>query len=442
MTRDLNLNVRRKPALGKIGQMLVIFALFLTVLMLFVGLGVDLGFAFITKAQLSKAVDAAALAGMSNFYLGGDTASNIAAGTFSANFAPGGAKPGYVTAMPVPQINFGTDAQGNQTLTVSATAVINTFFIRVLPQWKTLAIGDTGQATRAKVIMTLVLDRSGSMDPGCSGTDCTQGGLYLPSAVANFINVFEDNFDEAAMVSFASTAVTNVAMQTPFKDAITTAASSLSWVGGTFSHGGLTNALAINNAVAVPTNQNAIKVVVFFTDGQANMIQNSLSCSGTATWNFGGWESNDVTIGFWSPSAPNTCAGQICPTHINSGSYIGCSGATCAPSACSPALFPSIAGTNLTMNTTHIVLESEARCIQVANQMRAAGMYVYCIGLNSAGGVNVPNATFLQEVANDPASPTYDNTQPTGEALVTGNGANLTQLFQQVAGDIVLRLTY
>ena len=136
MPRNLDLHDRRQSGRdGERGQMLVLFAVFLVVLVLFMGLGIDLGFAYVTKAQLSKAVDAAALAGMSNFYQGSAIASNIAAGAFAANFAPGGTKPGYIKTMPVPSINFSTDSASNQTLTVSATATINTFFIGVLPWW-------------------------------------------------------------------------------------------------------------------------------------------------------------------------------------------------------------------------------------------------------------------------------------------------------------------
>lgn len=448
--RNLRLPCRRQSGRNRErGQMLALFAVFLVVLILFMGLGIDLGFVYITKAQLSKAVDAAALAGMSNFYQGSATASNIAAGTFAANFMPSGNKPGYIQTKPVPSINFSVDAASNQTLTVSATATINTFFVGVLPWWKTMNVADTGKATRAKVIMTLVLDRSGSMDPvsqASGGCGTTLGGQWLPSAVANFISVFEDTVDQAAMVSFASTSVTNVAMGTPFVSAITTAASGLIWSGGTFAHGGLSNALAINNSVVVPTNVNAIKVVVFFTDGQCNMIQNTLTCptGASQSWNFGGYLNSGDPVAFWLPNDPYTHSGQLCAQYLNTGGGYGCGGDSCSiPAGCGGLSFPSVNGGTLPITVPNIVSESQARCVQVANQMRANGMYVYSIGLAaSAASADIPSYVFLQEVANDRASPTYDRTLPTGEAVITGNGAELNQLFQQIAGDILTRLTY
>ena len=430
MHRNLNLQSHRWSGReGERGQILILFAVFLTVLVLFMGLGIDLGFAYITKAQLSKAVDAAALAGMSNFYQGSGTASNIAVGAFAANFAPAGKKPGYVATMPVPSIGFSTDSASNQTLTVSATATINTFFIGILPQWKTLNVTDTGQATRAKVIMTLVLDHSGSMDP-YNGS--SQGGAYLPTAVANFINVFEDNVDSAAVVTFGSSVTNDVPMSTPFIAKVTSAANNIIWAGGTFSHGGLTNALQINNAVVVPANVNAIKAV-FFTDGEPNMIQTVTSCPNPLApaqrWNFGGHDIG-YPAGVWQTNAVSAAYGG----NSQNGYYCLFPCGTCAS-------FPSIDGSSYPYTMVNIIQESTNRCIQVANQMRAAGMYVYCIGLN-VGGVGALDADFLKQVANAEGSPTFNGNLPKGLALTTGNGADLTELFQQVAGDILLRLTY
>jgi hypothetical protein len=449
------------------GQILPLCALWIVVLIPFVGLSIDLGFAYIAKAQLSKAVDAAALAGISNFFQKAPIPQNIAISTFNANFAPTGTLPSRYAAMPVPTVTFSTAANGNEMIQVQATATINTFFIRMLPaiggaNWNTLSVSDVGQATRAKVIMTLVLDHSGSMDPNCNlaGSDCSQGGTYLPTAVANFIDVFEDNVDEAAMVSFGATSVTNVAMETPFKSDITAAANKLQWTGGTFSHGGLSNALAINNSVTVAAGVNAVKVVVFFTDGMANMIQSRYGgCTGIPLqeWNCGGWLNTGDPVGFWSPNTANTCTNQECPPYVNtSGEYftddLTCGTITCGseanpiPAFCSSATtFPSInGGTPPALTAPNIVTEAQARCIQVANQMRANGMYVYSIGLTASA--SPPDPLFLQLVANDPVLEqtdpgAFETNMPPGQAVTSGNGSDLNQLFQQIAGDIQERLT-
>jgi Flp pilus assembly protein TadG len=83
------------------GQILIILALVLPVLILFVGLAIDGGMAYITKAKLSKAVDAACLTGMKNLAQGQSTATSLATHIFNANY---GANP------PMPTITFPTDA--------------------------------------------------------------------------------------------------------------------------------------------------------------------------------------------------------------------------------------------------------------------------------------------------------------------------------------------
>src|SRR2546427_81441 len=144
----------------KHGQTLVTFAVLLVVLMLFVGLAIDLGFAYLTRASLSKAVDAASLTGARNLSLGDDQAKALAVATFNANYP----QTGRDVAWPLrPSVSFDTDPGGSTLVNVSATTSISTYFIRVLPQWKALSVSSAGQATRVRVVMMPVLDRSGSM---------------------------------------------------------------------------------------------------------------------------------------------------------------------------------------------------------------------------------------------------------------------------------------
>ena len=296
-------------------------------------------------------------------------------------------------------------------------------------------VADTGKATRAKVIMTLVLDRSGSM--------LSDGGsTYLPTAVANFINVFQDNVDRAAVVTFATTATNDLPMTTPFRAAVASAVNNITtsnlWAGGTFSFGGMTNALMIENSVIVPPNQNVIKAVVFFTDGLANMIQNTLSCS-TDPWVFGGYDSGTEVL-LARTNLPITADAQNYPWNPGYGGCYFDSGCAAVAPSCCPGVtqFLSIDGTLKPFCRAYVTQDATNRVIQVANQMRANGIYVYSIGL-SDGTLPVD---FLQNVANDPDGPQYNPSLPTGQAVTTGNGADLNQLFQQIAGDILLRLTY
>jgi hypothetical protein len=263
----------------------------------------------------------------------------------------------------------------------------------------------------AQLVMTLVLDRSGSM----RGPPGQGGGAYLAPAVTDFISHFDDNTDRAAMVSFATMPSVNVPMGHPFKSVITSAVNNLVYAGATFAQGGLTNALVQNNSVP---GGNVVKVVVFFTDGLANVIQVTLNCPPQTMWNVGGFDSGSF-VGFFDPNTGN----ELCDL-ASGGSPACCAGANGFTSA--------IDGTLKSFVRTNVTADGEYRTVQVANDMRAAGMYVYSIGLGS--GVNV---SFLQQVANDPNSPTFNPTQPVGLAVISSSPADLQVVFEQIASQIL-----
>ncbi len=59
----MNIFRRHKSTSNERGQTLPMYALFLIIMLLFAGLAVDLGYAYVTRANISKAADAAALSG-------------------------------------------------------------------------------------------------------------------------------------------------------------------------------------------------------------------------------------------------------------------------------------------------------------------------------------------------------------------------------------------
>jgi hypothetical protein len=192
--------------------------------------------------------------------------------------------------------------------------------------------------------------------------------------------------------------------------------------------------MLIENSVAVPAGQQVVKAVVFFTDGLANMIESTISCPTgvSGPWNFGGYlPSETEQVSFWPTNMPATYAAQE--------TDMTCTTPSCCPS---PDTYQSFDGTPRQFNMDNVIYDATNQCILVAQQMQQQGMYVFCIGLDSASGGDVPDPGFLQAVANDPANPaTYNPALPSGVALISGNGADLAQLFQLVAAQIQLRLT-
>jgi hypothetical protein len=270
------------------------------------------------------------------------------------------------------------------------------------------------RAPRNHVVMSLVLDRSGSM--------LNDGGYAtLAPAVSNFISSFDDGYDYAAQVSYSSAASVDVPMGQPFISNIETAAAALSFGGYTCSDQGLTNALAENNAVTLQPGENVAKVIVFFTDGMANTFNYVFNC---------GARNIDYNIDLWDPATGN----------------LENSGCTVPPLLSS--INPSTGGTTSNeVNTNGCVEmrdEAEDRAERIAYLARSQGITIYCIGLGNpaspgecSGAFPVLDPVFLQNIANTPDSETYDSNQPVGLSVVATNAAQLNALFQTIAQQLL-----
>jgi len=414
---------------GLRGQTLILFLLMIVILLVFVGLGIDLGFAYITKAELSKAVDSAALEGMRNFNLGTITAGEIASNAFAANYG----KSGRDVAPPQVNFTFGT-VNGSEVINVSATVAINTFFIRALPviglgNWNTLTVGSSSQATRSPIILALVLDRSLSMT-------MNGGSTALGPAVTNFIALFNDATDYASEVSFGSCATVDVPMQQPFITQIQNAALALTFgpnAATTCSDEGLTNGLAQINVETnvAAANPNIVPVMVFFTDGMANTFNYTFTC-GSTTNNL------DIDYGGGLYDPAGGCSGYSCspaPTHLSSINP-------------SNGVITANAVTNGDCISMHY--EAENRAERIAYLARDAGYTVYCVGLGNTNDTTlgecgnvfpVLNALFLQDVANVQGCQTYNPSQLSGDYAIAEDPGQLANVFQTIASDILLRLS-
>ena len=402
----------RRGRRGEAGQSLVFYAIMALVLFLVVALSVDGGVIYLTRAELDKAVDAAVLTAVRNLSQGQTQASTLAQAAFTANYHGGGSS----ANAPGVSIAYATDANNNITVNMLATTTLDTYFMRVLPRFKTFQVSSGASATRAKLIMSLVLDVSGSMQNN-------GGALALPPAVKTFISNFDDNLDQVSMISFASTTNLVVSMRKPFKNAITTAVNSLVFNGATYTDGGLQLALQQNNSVAVASGDNVIKIVVLFTDGYANTFQGTWPTN--KTFNVGGF---DPPPGYYAILDPRT--GNQLPNNFSL--FTGP-----APSYCpSMVNFVSADGTTKSVTPANCTQEGQLRGLATANAIRSTNMYVYCIGLG-----NTLDRNFILGVANDPAAPTYDPNQPVGAGLFAPNASQLQTVFQQIAAKILLRLT-
>ena len=412
------------------GQSMLLFVLFMFVLLLFVGLGIDLGFAYITRAQLSKAVDAACLTGIRAYRSDKIAlAEDLAKSSFQANYGTSGRD----QVAPSPNVQF-NDTIGashpNVTLDVDASSTINTFFIRILPallpdgpSWKTLTVNSSAQATRPNLIMSLVLDRSSSM-AGNSGMK------NLKIAVPQFIDHFDDKLDRASMSSFSCAARVDASMESPFKADIKSKVSAFVPDGWTCSEAGLEKGREQNFNVSIKPKEKVVKVIVFFTDGLANTWQYVFQCGA----NLG---TNNISPdgATWDPDkncveTTKSCAIPSCLVSINGG--------------CVDTTFNCPEGNR----AKGLYAEAEARAEAVARQARLEGNVIYAIGMADPSGTkecgkDPINPAFLLRVANDPNGPDFDDDpkQTQGLALVAGDASQLPAVFSAVADAILARLT-
>lgn len=262
------------------------------------------------------------------------------------------------------------------------------------------------RAFRNKIVMSLVLDRSGSMLANA-------GAAVLPGAVSNFIDLFNENDDRAAMASFATCGSIDVTMRQPFKTAIKAAANGLSFNGFTCAEAGLSNGLAQNDTAIVLPGENVVKVIVFFSDGMANAFNYTLNC-GPRIINY----NRDV----YNPSNCTPTGGCTVPSSLSS-----ISGGTVNPLSCA---------------AMHD--EAESRALAIANLARSKGNYIYAIGMGDpsqpgecAGISPVLNPEFLKKLANTTNSATYNPSQPSGDYVIAANAAALQQVFQQIASKVL-----
>lgn len=435
------------------GQLILPFAALLTGVVLFAGLSLDAGILYITKARLSNAVDSACMTGVKNLWQGQSTAAAVATNVFNANY---GSNP------PTPTITFPTDAYGNQEVNVTATANVTTLFIGILSPFKVLPVNATATATKGNLVMTIVLDRSGSMCGGTnkcdSGVTGDNGGEALQSAVPTFVGDFDNATDQVGMVSFSSNASIDVPIGYNFTTAIDNAISAMKFTGGTFGTGAGTGSVLSstegppmslaqlqNDSITAQPGQNIVKVVVYVTDGLMNTIQDNFACPSNILINYGGHDSGSQ-VDMFDPNAgtdwghytsgtgfPYDTKGDICK---NSKNQI-------------VTKFPSQqSGTQVTLSQTAVTTEAQYRAIQTAISMREESplpTYIFTIGVGSS--VSSSTQAFLAQLANDPSYSTYVSGQPAGLFFYIQDCPSTTcttavqQAFQTIAAKVMLRLT-
>jgi Flp pilus assembly protein TadG len=256
------------------GTIIVIFALSLIVLIGFAALGTEVGKWYLTRAELSKAVDAAAFSGAANFSAGNpidivDLAKDFGKENFKAGYL--GTETGDRSVAFTATIQEG--GQLEVTGTTSSLAILARFF--GIDQ---VAVAAKGVAKKNDVEIMMVLDRSGSMAGSPIGD--------LKDAARGFLEYYQDtqDKDKIGLVSFATGVRVNYALNFNYDTPIRNAINSLSAKGATNIEDALSQAGAqFEDQTPVTPARRKQQYIVFFTDGRPTAFRSTFLSSGSTT---------------------------------------------------------------------------------------------------------------------------------------------------------------
>jgi len=258
------------------GVALIYIAITLTTMCLFTGLAVDGGRAYVVKAQLSKAVDGAAL-GAARALNSGDPQGE-AQRIFKANFPLGFMGTSSVTD-PTTDPNFFSSTvdatTGVNTVNVQATAIMPTTFMR-LGNINDVTVRAAGEAQRRMVDLSLVLDVSSSIGSQWNA---------VRDATREFINSFDAVNDRMALMLFSNgaTVLDTMGSARGFNKTQLKADVPSSLPGGSTNmvEGIYRGWDQLRNVPA--GQQSGLRIIVLFTDGASNGVSGDWLASGVAT---------------------------------------------------------------------------------------------------------------------------------------------------------------
>jgi Flp pilus assembly protein TadG len=259
-------------------------AVFLTLLLICVGLAVDTGRAYVVQAQLSKAVDGAAL-GAARMLNSGNPRQE-AANIYRANFPNGWM--GTTSSTSPSEAGFFTmttdTTTGVNVVNVRATAIVPTTFMRLANRTE-LQVNALGEATRRMVDLSLVMDVSSSIG---------WRWPYVRDAARHFVDAFDARNDRVSLVFFGNGARVIDAMPPGrgFDKARVMADIPNSLPGGSTAmvqglYRGWDELRSVPNG-----QQSGLRVIVLFTDGASNSVPGQWagapagSSRGLRTWDF------------------------------------------------------------------------------------------------------------------------------------------------------------
>jgi Flp pilus assembly protein TadG len=425
-------------------QVLPMTALLLVLLVAAVGMALDSGRAYLVRARLAAAVDAAGLAAARAVTRGEDAdsrnASAVAAArrAFRANYPDG-----YLGSTPLlrtPQLSF---EQGRVVVDASASASLPLGLTAVMG-FTGMDVGASAQAMRRDLDLALVLDVSTSLVPVAQ---------QVRDAALLFLERFSPDTDRVALVRFAYGAVVDMpirAEQRGFdRPAMRRQLAAAQFSGYTNSAEGLWQGHAQLNSV-LASQRSSLRVMVFFSDGVPTAFASRFGVAAPAGCDVAGVLISDIdgssVRGLWRMDRQE----EPVP---------GCATVTLAPQALPPfynahgerADLPVVGGSPRSVGATPgwINVNRAARNLAeaMAARARADGIHVYTVGLGPellqyAGADGESGSDMLKCMANSADAPPRCRvpSQPAGVHCHARDAGELKPCFA-ILGAEILRLT-
>jgi hypothetical protein len=463
----------------------------LFIIMPAVGLAIDAGVMYVIKSKLQTAVDGAALGAARSLSRGQDIPSQQTSATdtakryFHANF------PNHwmgVTPVNDPTVTWPSAPPATAIINVQGDVDAPTWFMRIIGV-NSLHFTVVGQATRRNVNLLLVVDRSTSLsDTGSCPTLSSDSQLFVQS--------FSNNRDRMGLLTFGTYYNLDVAPTFNFQTTMSNKLALLQCSGFTNAAASFSSAY---QALKGLNDQNALNVIVMFTDGIPNTItlgpyyspagvvaapmpiKGSCQLVGNPPAGYSGVVAGDtaygVTGGIFQATNSTYPAPAPFPADISLIGNLqyykaGCSfpsnsviSGTSTPFANDISYLPPtdsfgngldadvLGGTGFPAATNHSgghivandrqtienaginALDNAAQNARIDAAAHNLPFIVYTIGLGNAPGG--VNDVLLERLANDPHSATHQAAYTDGLYMFSPDTAHLSSAFATIASDIL-----